>query len=138
MSETPPPPNAASLAAAAAAASPGLNWADDVDDELKPSRTSAKNAAASGGAGGDDDDAPPGFEHVSPGVGTAADPAEALVAKIGGVAVSSVERRREGKEIFPRRFFDRKGGGEGGSLPFIFVFFFLNLDLDLFSNPKQN
>lgn len=88
MSET---STSASLAAATAAASPGIvNWADDVDDELKPS--AAKNAAA-GAGGGDDDDAPPGFEHVSPAAagGAAADPADALVAKIGGVAVSLEE-----------------------------------------------
>ena len=87
MSET---STSASLAAATAAASPGIvNWADDVDDELKPA---ASTAAAKNG-GDDDDDAPPGFEHVSPaaGGGAAADPADALVAKIGGVAVSLEE-----------------------------------------------
>ena len=85
----------ASLAAAAAAASPGLNWADDVDDELKPSSSTAKDAAAAG-AGGDDDDAPPGFEHISPGGGGggATDAADALVAKIGGVAVRFFEKER--------------------------------------------
>ena len=87
MSET---STSASLAAATAAASPGLNWADDVDDELKPS----SSTAAKGAGGDDDDDAPPGFEHVSP-AGGAADPAEALVAKIGGVAVGLVQRRRK-------------------------------------------
>ena len=80
MSEA-PQPSVSSIAAAAAAASPGINWADDVDDELKPTASAAKNA-------GDDDDAPPGFEHVSP-AAASSDPTEALVAKIGGVAVSA-------------------------------------------------
>ena len=92
MSETAPNAAASLSAAAAAAASPGLNWADDVDDELVKPAAAAKNAG-----NGDDDDAPPGFEHVSPGAAAVADPTDALVAKIGGVAVRREKREKERK-----------------------------------------